>query len=106
MASDNSLLPVQRQAIIFTNRDSLCSLVKSVEDKFYTKHGSITAVLSSNFRNDSTNEMDVPDEQDFAIIWVWGGFWKDIPFCNSPDLRDLFVELFTRLEGIHEIKDV
>ena len=36
--------------------------------KYFTEHGSITAVLCAKFQNNWTAEMDIKDERDFARI--------------------------------------
>ena len=51
--------------------------------KFFTEHGSVTAVLCAKFQSDSTTEMDVLYEQDFALF-VFYEFRKDILYCKSP----------------------
>ena len=36
--------------------------------KYFTEHGSITAVLCAKFQNDLTTKIDIKDERDFARI--------------------------------------
>ena len=50
-------------------------IIRQIVLKHYTKHGSITVVLSAKFQNDLTTEMDVTDERIFVVFKFTMSFW-------------------------------
>ena len=54
--------------------------------KFCTEHGSDTAVLCTKFQNDMTNEKSVMVKTRFDEIWIYDEFWRDILYCNNPQM--------------------